>query len=331
MVHGGVVYRPALRVLGALIGCLLLCLVLAWGFPRVPAVVRTVERLKEKMTDEERRDPIIVAETNSQFHPMALWWIANMRRLGLKKFVIVALDIGEYRRLKKMGLVVVWHPGLDMNYSLASFRTKEYNEIVNYKWQIVLDLLRAGHDVLLTDVDIYWRRNPVPYLRTLPYCHMYVSVDLKELPPDETSTLNPKPPRVYPPFTFDEENVVNRANTGFCYLRSNPHVMRLAEAVLRKPLPGKDDQYTFNAHFNELLETHKARSKISHGPQMCANYGDLTFQMLRPDLFQNRLFHNLYPQFNDKYYTLHFNWLVDYNEKMKTMIAEGFMNASYQT
>lgn len=30
----------------------------------------------------------------------------------------------------------------------------------------------------------------------------------------------------------------------------------------------------------------------------CLTQLSQTFQMLRPDLFQNRLFHNLYPQFN---------------------------------
>eukprot|EP00668_Euglena_longa_P032232 GGOE01041533.1.p1 GENE.GGOE01041533.1~~GGOE01041533.1.p1 ORF type:complete len:328 (+),score=89.01 GGOE01041533.1:77-1060(+) len=320
---GRVVVTPALLCLTF---CLLLSLTLAEG--SLPAIVRLVEQLKSKMTPEEVRDPVIVAESNSRFHRMTRWWIDIMNKLGLSKFVIVALDPVEYHRLKKMNQVVAWHRGLNMNYSATTFRSDHYNQIVNYKWQIVVDLLKHGHDLLLTDVDIFWRRNPLPYLRDLPYCHMYLTVDLMGIPEDEGSTATPKPHRLYPPFSW--EGFENRANTGFCYLRSKPSVIELAETVLTKPLPGMDDQYTFNTHFNAIWQKHRSTSRTHHGAQSCAKYGNLTFHMLRPDLFQNRLIHMHNPQYDNEYYTLHFNWLGDYTEKMNAMIGGGFMNASYR-
>eukprot|EP00667_Euglena_gracilis_P013695 EG_transcript_14140 len=322
-----------LRPLWCLVCCWLLCLGQAeppagpGRSQKLPAVVRMVRRLKESMTDEERADPIIVAESNSHFHPLTHWWIDNMHKLGLKKFVVVALDFAEYRRLKEMGVTVAWHRGLNMNHSLAFFRTKEYNQIVNYKWHIVRDLLQHGHDLLLTDVDIHWHRNPLPYLRTLPNCHIYLASEVKTIPTDDASTETPKPLRVYPPFPGD--GFENWGNTGFCRLTSHPAVVNLAEAVLKKPVPGVDDQFTFNTHFNELWKTQQKNSSRTHGPNTCGNYGNLTFHMLRPDLFQNRHIHDNHPQFNEEYYTLHFNWLVDYNEKIRVMIAGGFLNASY--
>lgn len=293
----------------------------------VPAVVKLVRQLQSTMTPEERLDPVIVAESNARFHRITRWWIDEMKKLGLTKYVIVALDPVEYHRLQKMGQTVAWHPGLNMNFNKTDFRSNNYNQIVNYKWQIVVDLLRYGIDILLTDVDIQWKRNPLPYLRSLPHCHMYLTVDLMGLPVDETAP-DPKPHRVYPPFTW--EGFENRANTGFCHLRSDPHVIALAEIVLRSPLPGMDDQYTFNTHFNRVFLANRDRSQRSHGAHDCAHYGDLTFQMLRPDLFQNRLIHMHNPQYNKDYYTLHFNWLGDFTEKINTMISGGFMDPSYR-
>lgn len=315
---------------------LLLCLLVAALLPasygaatggRIPEVVNIVRKMKESMTPDQRKDPVIVSESNSRFHRMTRWWIDGMKKLGLDKFVIVALDPAEYSRLKRMGQVVAWNHK-NFNYTATSFRTDQYNEIVNYKWQIVVDLLRDGMDILLTDVDIYWRQNPLPYLRTLPKCGMYLTTDLFGLPNDESSPLNPKPHRIYPP--FPQEGFENRVNTGFCWLRSDPEVMKIAEKVLREPMKGFDDQFIFNTYFNKIFEANRHRSNIKHDGNTCANYGDLTFHMLRPDWFQNRLVHIHNPQYDSAYYMLHFNWLGDFNEKMDAMIGSGFMNASYR-
>ena len=47
-----------------------------------------------------------------------------------------------------------------------------------------VDILKDKRDVLLSDVDIFWRRNPLAYLQTLPKCDIYACTDVPYLPRD---------------------------------------------------------------------------------------------------------------------------------------------------
>ena len=42
---------------------------------------------------------MILLESNSAFHAMALNWILHARRLGIRNYLVVALDDAEYQTL----------------------------------------------------------------------------------------------------------------------------------------------------------------------------------------------------------------------------------------
>jgi hypothetical protein len=291
-----------------------------------PVVVRMVRDMTRTLTPAQRSDPIIVAESNTRFHPITRWWMDNMRKLRLDRYLMVALDPVEYKRLQGLHPYVAFTPGMNMNYSTTAFRDPGYNKIVNYKWQIVIDLLMYGYKVLLTDVDILWRRNPLPYLSHLPYCDMYLTTNVIHIPPDMSSPLNPKPLKLTPPYNGD--GVENWVNTGFCYLHPAPQVIALARKVLDEPFAGMDDQYTFNIHLERIWKEERAKSRNSHGRRSCANYGNVTFHILRPDLFQHRYIHESNPTIKN-WIILHFNWLETYEQKLNIMVSQGFMDPKY--
>src|SRR5690242_878923 len=45
----------------------------------------------------------------------------------------------------------------------------EYHTMINARTKAVLQILRLGYSVLLSDVDSVWLRNPFPYLDTKNY------------------------------------------------------------------------------------------------------------------------------------------------------------------
>ena len=47
------------------------------------------------------------------------------------------------------------------------FGTKCFQQVTKVKSRIVLEILRLGYNVLLSDVDVYWFDNPVPLLYSL--------------------------------------------------------------------------------------------------------------------------------------------------------------------
>eukprot|EP00667_Euglena_gracilis_P008171 EG_transcript_8268 len=286
--------HPAVALFRVVFCCFIFWFSTAFDSHQLPTAVEIAKRMTANMTPAEHKGPIILTESNSEFHPMTVWWIQNMHKLGLTKFLIIAMDIKEYHRLKHMGLFVFWTHGLNVSHS-DHFSTPSYIQIVNYRWKVVVDLLHHGFDVLMTDVDIYWRRNPLPYLQSLPRCHMYLSTDVTGLSEDETSPQIPKPRRLYPPFTHGD--VLNKACLGFSYFVCHPLVIKVAETVLQKAIGEKHDQDVFNVHLMNLLQTNKNESRIFHGADTCGNYGNLTFHILRPDLFQNYRIHTEYPEF----------------------------------
>ena len=44
------------------------------------------------------------------------------------------------------------------------------------RWAELVTLLRTGFDVLLSDVDVGWARNPLPYMRTVLRTHPHASM-----------------------------------------------------------------------------------------------------------------------------------------------------------
>jgi hypothetical protein len=264
--------------------------------------------------------PLLLTESTAAFHPITRWWLDNIKRLKppVKNYAVVALDPTERDRLVALKERVIHNPALAMNWSRTHFRSPHYNTIVRYKWQIVVDVLRSGRTLLLSDTDIHWRRNPIPYLLSLPPCDLISGTDMRELPFNAQGTAI----RFHPPFEGDGFH--NWFNTGFMLLRPTPATIALAKRVLLRPMRGKDDQYILNTHLDALYRRNKRHSRTGHNESSCGNYGDLTFHLLRPDLFTHRLLYERYPVCRN-YSILHFNFLGNYEEKIQYMRRHGFM------
>ncbi|KAI3968465.1 hypothetical protein MKX01_007775, partial [Papaver californicum] len=58
------------------------------------------------------------------------------------------------------------HAPTDISFNKCHFGTKCFQNVTKVKSRLVLKVLKMGYSVLLSDVDVYWFENPLPYLRS---------------------------------------------------------------------------------------------------------------------------------------------------------------------
>ena len=99
------------------------------------------------------RREVLAAVANSQA-PGIFEFVDGISRLGVKNFVVVALDDALDAKLRARGV--------------ASYRVRNdavgSHKVSAQKFGIVQEFVERGCSVLLTDTDVAWLRNPFPYL-----------------------------------------------------------------------------------------------------------------------------------------------------------------------
>jgi hypothetical protein len=148
-----------------------------------------------------------------------------------------------------------------------NFRTAEFNAISIAKIIATRIVLELGYNVLFSDVDIAWKKNPMPFL----------SADV-DLVIQSNSGEN-----VFP--------LSHEANTGFYFLRSNDRSIALLDETINRALkgPSRDDQ----THFGNALRDWRISKKavfIMEGmtaPWVYHGYRPFTFRILHPYRFQS--------------------------------------------
>ncbi|GMH37433.1 hypothetical protein BSKO_05306 [Bryopsis sp. KO-2023] len=106
-------------------------------------------------------------------------FLANMacrlRSLGLENFAMVALDEGAWEMCKQRNFPAVNASALLEGSGVgrggafstqAEFHSAEFKSIAKVKQRAVSKALGLGLDVVMTDVDIAWLRNPLPYFNS---------------------------------------------------------------------------------------------------------------------------------------------------------------------
>ena len=70
--------------------------------------------------------------------------------------------------LSSQGLPVFRDPLAPPEIGLKSchFGTKCFQRVTKVKSRLVLQILKMGYNVLLSDVDVYWFQNPLPFLQS---------------------------------------------------------------------------------------------------------------------------------------------------------------------
>lgn len=141
------------------------------GQPHVAPVIADgpMKDVKRFTKDDSYLDRlVVVTSTNHAYVDVTENWLSSIRRTGNPhpNIHIVAEDELAYNALVKStaGENIVHirkAPNLSTNMTLI-FDTPEYKRFCNKRPQYILDLLKSGHDVLFSDVDILWFQKPYP-------------------------------------------------------------------------------------------------------------------------------------------------------------------------
>uniref|UniRef100_J3L784 Nucleotide-diphospho-sugar transferase domain-containing protein n=1 Tax=Oryza brachyantha TaxID=4533 RepID=J3L784_ORYBR len=152
----------------------------------------------------------------------------------VQHIVVVAMDEGALRRCRAVHphchLLLPEVAGLDLS-GAKSYMTKDYLDLVWSKLKLQQRVLELGYNLLFTDVDLAWFRNPM--------VHITAAADI-------TTSSD---------FYFgDPDDLGNYPNTGFIYFKAtarNARAMAYWHAARRR-FPGEHDQFVFNEIKREL-------------------------------------------------------------------------------
>ncbi|XP_061354870.1 arabinosyltransferase RRA3-like isoform X1 [Gastrolobium bilobum] len=104
----------------------------------------------------------IVALANTNVKEMLEVWFTNIKRVGIKNYLVVALD-DEITKFCESNQVPVYKR--DQDNSIDSIgKIGGNHEVSGLKFRILREFLQLGYSVLLSDVDIVYLQNPFNYL-----------------------------------------------------------------------------------------------------------------------------------------------------------------------
>ena len=256
---------------------------------------------------------VILVESNFGFQSMLRNWILHLEETeknNLRNAVIVALD--ERTQLEiSAGTVSVFYDDCENashHFEAQEFRTEGYNKIVFHKWFITQRALEAGANVILSDTDVVWLKDPVrEILRDHSTCDIALSND------DLLSEGNP-----------------TWMNTGFGLFRNTSATRQCirdfiawAEKSRETTLHGFDDQFAWQTFLEKQFTV---RSSVKGSP--CRQYvgRGITFsiEILPAKKFMDfRQWNGTDDSQKSEAFTLHYNWLRNFEMKSVEMKKNG--------
>ncbi|KAJ6814639.1 arabinosyltransferase RRA2-like [Iris pallida] len=120
--------------------------------PRLAKILENVAVKKE----------LIVALANSNVKEMLQIWFENIKRVGIRNYLVVALD-DEMEKFCISNDVPVYRRSLDEGFDSIA-RTGGNHAVSGLKFRILREFLQLGYSILLSDVDIVYLQNPFDHL-----------------------------------------------------------------------------------------------------------------------------------------------------------------------
>lgn len=165
---------------------------------------------------------MIVAFADYKYRRIALNWAEHLKLLNISDYVVYSLDNDCYDFL--------------LNHQINTQRL-ESNVSVNNRFdfrarfEIIFDLLKSGNDIIHSDLDAIWLRDPSEFI-------------IGDY--DIVASTGTFPPAIYKKIGFT-------LCMGWMYYKSNTAVKDVFSSINQKPINLRDDQVLFN---EALFDTH---------------------------------------------------------------------------
>ncbi|XP_022733479.1 beta-arabinofuranosyltransferase RAY1-like isoform X2 [Durio zibethinus] len=274
----------------------------------------SLESLLSITADKNRT--VVLAVAGYSYKDMLMSWVCRLRRLRITNFLVCALDYETYQFSIMQGLPVFSDPSAPSNISFndCHFGTKCFQRVTKVKSRMVLKILKLGYNVLLSDVDVYWFRNPLPLLSSFDPAILAVQSD-------EYNQTGPI-------------NLPRRLNSGFYFARSNgPTIAALGKVVRHAATSGLSEQPSF---YDTLCGKGGSTRK---GDNRCVEpETNLSIHFLDRNLFPNGAYLGLWERNNATSackklgcIVLHNNWISGRMKKLQRQVLSGLWDYDIST
>ncbi|KAJ8773657.1 hypothetical protein K2173_005903 [Erythroxylum novogranatense] len=262
--------------------------------------------LLPKVADKNKT--VILAVAGYSYKDMLMNWVCRLRRLLITNFLICALDHETYQFSILQGLSVFHDLSVPSNisYNDCHFGTKCFQRVTKTKSRMVLKILKMGYNVLLSDVDVYWFRNPLPLLYSFGPAFLVAQSDEYNL----TGPIN----------------LPRRLNSGFYFAHSDGStIAALEKVVTHAATSGLSEQPSFY----DILCGENGVNRISDDRCMEPET-NLTIHFLDRNLFPNGAYLDIWLKKNVKAacmeqgcFILHNNWINGRIKKLERQVLSG--------
>ncbi|KAF6157474.1 hypothetical protein GIB67_004412 [Kingdonia uniflora] len=264
----------------------------------------SLETLLSLAVDKDRT--IVLAVAGNSYRDMLLSWVCRLRHLQVSNFVVCALDNEIYQFSVLQGLPVFKDPLAPSNISFndCHFGTECFQRVTKVKSRLVLQILKMGYNVLLSDVDVYWFKNPLPFVSSFGHSTLVVQSDEY----NETGPIN----------------LPRRLNSGFYFAHSDGVTITAMEKVVKH---ASTSALSEQPSFYDVLCGEGGVNRL--GDDRCFEpETNLTVQFLDRNLFPNGAYRNLWEKANvraacerEGCIILHNNWINGRRRSLNARLA----------
>ncbi|KAJ4787801.1 Nucleotide-diphospho-sugar transferase family protein [Rhynchospora pubera] len=279
---------------------------LTLGMPAQIEYKYTLERILQTVSDENKT--VILGISGESYRDMLMSWVCRLRNLGITNFIVYALDPETYEFSLLQGLPVFMDTKSPKNISFddCHFGTECFQRVTKVKSRMVLKILKLGYNVLLSDIDVYWFQNPLPYLSSFGPGVLGAQSD------EYNETLPINLPR--------------RLNSGFYFAQSDPITIAAIELVVKH---ASSSNLSEQPSFYDTLCGEGGANRV--GDNRCVERRtNLTVVLLDRDLFPNGAYKGIWEKrdirsvcANLGCFVLHNNWISGRKRKLERQMASG--------
>ncbi|KAL5552812.1 hypothetical protein UlMin_040213 [Ulmus minor] len=264
----------------------------------------------------DKNKTIVLAVAGNSYKDMLMSWACRLLHLKITSFVICALDEETYQFSLLQGLPAFRDElaPSDISFDNCHFGTECFQRVTKVKSRMVLRILKMGYNVLLSDVDVYWFKNPLPYIHSFgPAVLTAQSDEYKETGPI---------------------NLPRRLNSGFYFARSDGSTIAAMEKVVKHAAnSGMSEQPSFY----DTLCGENGSNRV--GDNRCIEREtNLTVHFLDRNLFPNGAYQGLWQRKNVRAicrkkgcFVLHNNWISGRQKKLERQVSSGLWDYDMST
>eukprot|EP00271_Cylindrocystis_brebissonii_P023205 TRINITY_DN949_c0_g1_i1.p1 TRINITY_DN949_c0_g1~~TRINITY_DN949_c0_g1_i1.p1 ORF type:complete len:685 (+),score=65.97 TRINITY_DN949_c0_g1_i1:188-2056(+) len=276
----------------------------------------TLEYLLPLLADENKT--IVLVAVSGHYVDMLMNFVCQLRTFGIRGPLIAALDVHMFEFALSQGLPVYLSTLPSVNASDPDkltegiedcwFYSSCFKSVSKGKSKATLQVLKLGYNVMFSDVDIVWFKNPLPHLSSFGPGVLPIQSD------NGNASLT--------------TNMHGSLNSGFYFARAEPIVISSFEAVIEAAAIGTNytEQYWFNMILCEF-------GQWRVGDNECVYKANgLRIVLLEREKFPNGGFLDIWKQEDnvrnvcDKLgcFVLHNNFIAGHNEKVGRLQKNGF-------